>query len=433
MEECKLLSELQHPHIVQFVGVWFESAVSRVPVLVMEFLPTTLAQCVDCYGHLPEEITYSVLRDVALGLRYLHERPKPIIHRDLSANNVLLTGDMRAKISDLGVAKILDLDRKKMPHMTKGPGTLSYMPPEAIESDNPSYDSKVDIFSFGVMMVHVFCGQWPEPGRSVVPSTTSDCLIAVSEAGRRQKYLDDIGHGHPLMKLILQCLDNRPRHRPDIADVFYQISSVASRFPPTFSDKIEVLRRMEFEAAEKAKLQRMVTDKNTEIQHLKDEKDVEIRHLKDEKDAEIRHLKDEKESEAAEMQRIITEKNKEIQHLEDENDAEIRYLKDEKGAEIQHLKDEKDAEIQRAVSEKEAEIRRAVSAKDAECQIKIQEKDQQLQTAIQQLVAKCLDEDSKSDLLTWLDESLKQARQRNASNHQVIRKDGKYACSYNSV
>ena len=94
----------------------------------MEFLPTTLTQCLDRYGIMPEEINYSILQDVALGLRYLHDRHDPIIHRDLSANNVLLTADMRAKISDLGVAKILEEHPTRMFTMTKTPGTQCYMP-----------------------------------------------------------------------------------------------------------------------------------------------------------------------------------------------------------------------------------------------------------------------------------------------------------------
>ena len=137
-EECRLLSQLRHPHIVQFLGVHFE-ADTNAPVLVMEFLPITLTQCLDCYGIMPEEINYSILQDVALGLRYLHEQDNPIIHRDLSANNVLLSADMRAKISDLGVAKILEINPSTM---TKTPGTQCYMPPEAMVPI-PSYDIKV--------------------------------------------------------------------------------------------------------------------------------------------------------------------------------------------------------------------------------------------------------------------------------------------------
>ena len=78
-EECRLLSQLSHPHIVQFLGIYFEDDTS-VPVLVMEFLPMTLAQCLDKYGIMQNEISFSVLQDITLGLRYLHERDNPIIH-----------------------------------------------------------------------------------------------------------------------------------------------------------------------------------------------------------------------------------------------------------------------------------------------------------------------------------------------------------------
>ena len=73
---------------------------------------------------------------MALGLHYLHTRSPAVIHRDLSANNVLLSPDMTAKISDLGMAKILNLSIQKLVEtMTKAPGTLAYMPPEALVND----------------------------------------------------------------------------------------------------------------------------------------------------------------------------------------------------------------------------------------------------------------------------------------------------------
>ena len=107
-EECRLLSQVRHPNIVQFLGVYFQQGV-RAPILVMEFLPTNLTSCIEQYSILPKEISYSILHDVALGLCYLHSQTPPIVHRDLSSNNVLLTPNMTAKISDLGVARILNL------------------------------------------------------------------------------------------------------------------------------------------------------------------------------------------------------------------------------------------------------------------------------------------------------------------------------------
>ena len=154
-EECRLLSQLRHPHIVQFLGVYIDGA-TKAPVLVMEFLPTTLAECIEKYGVMPEETCYSVFRDVILGLHFLHDRADPIIHRDLSANNVLLTSDMKAKISDLGVAKILQTNRAQLFTMTKQPGTMSYMPPETMVA-RPRYDKKVCIAWLSFQLTERVC------------------------------------------------------------------------------------------------------------------------------------------------------------------------------------------------------------------------------------------------------------------------------------
>ena len=121
-EECNLLSQAHHPNIIQFLGVYFQQGVPA-PILVMEFLSTNLTFCIEQYGVLPNEISYSILHDVALGLYYLHSQTPPIIHRDLSSNNILLTPNITAKISDLGVARILNLTPLQVSHMTQTPGT----------------------------------------------------------------------------------------------------------------------------------------------------------------------------------------------------------------------------------------------------------------------------------------------------------------------
>ena len=78
-EECRILSEVHHPNIVQFLGVYFQQGV-QTPILAMEFLPTNLTSCIEQYSNFPKEISYSILYDVSLGLRYLHSQTPPIIH-----------------------------------------------------------------------------------------------------------------------------------------------------------------------------------------------------------------------------------------------------------------------------------------------------------------------------------------------------------------
>ena len=82
----------------------------------------------------------SILHDVSLGLSYLHGRRPAVIHRDLSSNNVLLTSHLVAKISDLGMAKMIRADSKQTKsRLTTAPGTLHFMPPEALEEEDPVY------------------------------------------------------------------------------------------------------------------------------------------------------------------------------------------------------------------------------------------------------------------------------------------------------
>ena len=209
-KECALLSHLRHPNIVQFIGIYFERG-STLPVLVMEFLPTNLAQYLEHLGNPPSDsVAYSVLHDVALGLRYLHGQYPPIVHRDLSANNVLLGPGMSAKISDLGVAKILSVTPLQKFEMTKAPGTPCYMPPEALVAA-PTYSTEIDVFSYGVLMIHIFSGEWPLPTMEAVDPHSGD---GRTEAVRRQQYIDAIGLDHPLMDLITRCIHNNPENRP---------------------------------------------------------------------------------------------------------------------------------------------------------------------------------------------------------------------------
>ena len=277
-EECCLLSKLHHPNIVQFLGVFFQRN-EPIPILVMEFLHTNLTSCIDRYGILADEVSYSILYDVALGMHYLHSQIPPIVHRDLSSNNILLTSSMKAKISDLGVAKILNLNPQHISRMTQTPGTPAYMPPEVMGA-NPKYNTSVDVFSFGVMMIHIFSGKWPAP--QIGPNRTdpmSDRLIPVSEAERREVFLRKIGNDHPAMDLILNCISNTPRLRIKSKDIIKQTEDMLSQVPESlFCNNVEMLMHIKNEEDEKAL---MIEEHTTEIQQLHDTHSEELQKVQE--------------------------------------------------------------------------------------------------------------------------------------------------------
>ena len=235
-EECRLLSRLHHPNIVQFLGVYFHDN-KHAPILVMEYLPTNLTSLIEDYGILPEEMGYPILHGVALGLCFLHNQTPPIIHRDLSSNNVLLSANLTAKISDLGVARILNLNPMQASRMTQIPGTPAYMPPEATIA-NPSYNASVDVFSFGIMIIHVFCGQWPEPQGGQI-RYEGEKMIPVSEAERREVYLEVIGKNHSLMALVEKCISNYPQLRPQTHDIVKKLSDKVKQFSSDISNQLD--------------------------------------------------------------------------------------------------------------------------------------------------------------------------------------------------
>ena len=263
-EECQLLSRINHPNIVQFVGVYFHRN-ANLPILVMEYLPTNLTSCIQKEGVLAKEVCYSILHDVARGFSYLHSQTPPIIHRDLSSNNILLSISMNAKISDLGMAKILDLTPLQVSHMTQTPGTPAYMPPEVMIV-NPRYDTSVDEFSYGVLMIHVLSGQWPEPQVGQIRTESGGRLVAVSEAERRKIFLDMIGDDHPLMKLILQCISNDPHLRPSVQVITKKLAQMVQLFPCNRDYRL-TLRPMEVADNKKKQRRQKERAKYTLVSH----------------------------------------------------------------------------------------------------------------------------------------------------------------------
>ena len=244
IRECRLMSTLRHPHIVQFLGVCFFPG-SILPALVMERLLTSLHDLLDINPPLPPNtprpffplsLKESILYDVANGLTYLHERSPPIIHRDLSARNVLLNSTMVAKIADLGVARIVPRVSAAAT-MTKGPGALVYMPPEALENkpgdeklpfeerDKKSkYGVSIDIFSFGVVAIFTLSQTFPCDLLAPNYRDERKRIIGRTELERREHYMrmiySHLRENHPLLQMIERCLDF-PEDRPSISEVVH--------------------------------------------------------------------------------------------------------------------------------------------------------------------------------------------------------------------
>ena len=225
--ECKLMAELRHPHIVQFLGVCFLPS-SKIPVLVMELLSDCLQNVIETQENLPLELKVSILTDVASALVYMHSRIPPIIHRDLTARNVLIDErSMKAKVSDLGNSRFV---AKRKMTMTQVPGTLEYMPPEALQM-HARYSDKLDMFSFGHLALYTTTQVFPQ---ELLPPNTcnphNDKLEPCTEVERRGVYMgilyEALSEEHPLVKLIKQCLSNAPQKRPTAMEALHWLQDL---------------------------------------------------------------------------------------------------------------------------------------------------------------------------------------------------------------
>ena len=257
LRECEQSSRLRHPSIVRFFGIYWPPG-AKAPSLVMERLHCSLTSLLEQNHVLPIGIKLSIIHGVALGLRYLHTRTPIIIHRDLSSNNVLVSKGMEGKIGDLGTVRFVD--PRKQSRMTKAPGTIDFMPPEALAADeNVKYERELDVFSFGCVMLHTLSHQWPTPSEPVVTDPITSKMKAKSEIERRSSYFDEIfdkidrKRSGVLIPMIKSCLNNIPRKRASIVKVCSQLEGLIDdqcfstnyngSDPPSSALKLEMERK----------------------------------------------------------------------------------------------------------------------------------------------------------------------------------------------
>ena len=240
--ECLRWSKLRHPGVVQFLGVHMDRK-SRLPVLVMEKMDTSLRTHLE--DHSKEEFPLHqkafVLRQVTQALAYLHSQNPPLVHHDLSPNNVLLNAfSFVTKISDFGMSRAINPSALTRKSSIKG--TLAFMAPEALH-DPPRYNEKLDIFSFGNVVISTLTHEWPNPGPP--NQYRGDQLVALSELQRREHYVVKFSTQEKqlFLPIVHQCLENRPDKRPSSVVLVQELRGIESTLPSHVAASIEHLQQ----------------------------------------------------------------------------------------------------------------------------------------------------------------------------------------------
>ena len=196
--EMNMAARLRHPNLIQFIGATMEGEM----MIVFELMATSLRSQLERDVYFPPNTVKAIGLDVACGLNYLHLiQPDPIVHRDISSANVLLDElphrVWRAKLTDYGSVNIVHQLH------TQNPGSPAYSAPEAFD---PRFQSpKMDIYSFGALVLEMLTGQVPAPDD-------------------RPGLFRKVNH-EQFLCLIRRCFSQKKEDRPSASDIIIELSS----------------------------------------------------------------------------------------------------------------------------------------------------------------------------------------------------------------
>ncbi|KAH9301727.1 hypothetical protein KI387_013310 [Taxus chinensis] len=203
-QEVKMLATLKHQNVVRFIGacrkhmVWCIVTEYAKGGSVRQFLARRQNRAV------PLKLALKQALDVARGMEYLQSLG--FIHRDLKSDNLLIATDKSIKIADFGVARI----EVQTEGMTPETGTYRWMAPEMIQ--HRSYNYKVDVYSFGIVLWELITGMLPFQNMTAVQAA-----FAVVNRGVRPTIPQDCPTS--LSEIMTRCWDANPDVRPSFSEV----------------------------------------------------------------------------------------------------------------------------------------------------------------------------------------------------------------------
>lgn len=169
---------------------------------------------VDERGFVEESTIKKVVREVAIGLQYCHE--KGVLHRDIKPQNIIFGEDHHTKIIDFGVSKVFDVNGGEGNDTVKtSEGTYHFMAPEACDPDIDEYSGKaLDVWALGVTLYALLynkCPFWGETDYQIMESIRNDPVNIPS---------DDVRSVSPeLMNLLKSLLEKNVSQRATLSQV----------------------------------------------------------------------------------------------------------------------------------------------------------------------------------------------------------------------
>ncbi|XP_027174166.1 probable leucine-rich repeat receptor-like protein kinase At1g35710 [Coffea eugenioides] len=229
--EADMLSKIRHRNIVKLFGFCLHK---RCMFLIYEYMERGSLFCILRDETEAVELDWikrvNLIKGIASALSYLHyDCDPPIIHRDVSSNNILLNSQLEATLSDFGTARILELDSS---NQTVIAGTFGYMAPELAYT--MVVTEKSDVYSFGVVVLETLFGEHPQDFLSCIssqpnePIMLKDLLDARLPPPTNPLVVRNVVLG---TALALDCVNANPKCRPTMQQVVNRFE--AGRREPT--------------------------------------------------------------------------------------------------------------------------------------------------------------------------------------------------------
>jgi len=258
--EVLILSALRHPHLVRLHGF---CADPRALLLVYDFVPNGtlshhLHSRVGAPGAgagkpppppppLPWRTRLAMAAQIASALEYLHFGVKPaVVHRDVTSSNIFVEADMRARLGDFGLSRLLAPPdacatggARELVCCTAPQGTPGYLDPDYHRSFQLT--EKSDVYSFGVVVLELVTGLRPvDVGRERRDVTLLDWVVAKIQVGELREVVDPpvLGEGSAVMasveavaELAFRCVAPDKDDRPDAREVLAELKRIQTMLP----------------------------------------------------------------------------------------------------------------------------------------------------------------------------------------------------------
>ena len=213
--EAAIMGQLRHPNVVALYGIVLQPEYC----MVMELLENgSLYSVLHSKRELDWDLRQRIALDMSRGLAFLHS--KKILHRDLKSLNVLLDGNMRAKLADFGLS-LVRAETKSKTKQNESTGTLQWMAPELLSGEKMRYDASCDIYSLAVTLWELAARKLPfeeAPNPSLIPLWIAQ--------GEREAIPTDCPES--LAKLIIQSWSGTSTERPSASAIVQRLQAAIS-------------------------------------------------------------------------------------------------------------------------------------------------------------------------------------------------------------